>query len=174
MFDIDRIKEAIRDIPDFPTEGIIFKDITPILGDPQLFTMAVDAIANRHINSDVRKIAINDARGFIFGAAIAYKLGIGLVPIRKAGKLPYETYEQQYELEYGTATLSLHVDAFEKGEKVVLVDDLLATGGTAKASADLIDRAGGVLHEIDFLIELSFLDGRDRLGDYPLFSLLTV
>lgn len=174
MFDIDRIKEAIRDIPDFPTEGIIFKDITPILGDPQLFTMAVDAIANRHINSDVRKIAIIDARGFIFGAAIAYKLGIGLVPIRKVGKLPYETYEQQYELEYGTATLSLHVDAFEKGEKVVLVDDLLATGGTAKASADLIDRAGGVLHEIDFLIELSFLDGRDRLGDYPLFSLLTV
>ena len=174
MYDIERIKEAIRDIPDFPTKGIIFKDITPILRDPQLFTMAVDAIANRHINSDVSKIAIIDARGFIFGAAIAYKLGIGLVPIRKVGKLPYKTFEQQYELEYGTATLCVHVDAFEKGEKVVLVDDLLATGGTAKASADLIDRAGGALHEIDFLIELGFLNGGKILANYPVFSLLTV
>ena len=166
----DKLKAAIRDIPDFPKAGIIFKDITPILADPDLFRLAVNLIADRHVGKGIKKVAVVDARGFLFGSAVAYRLGVGLVPIRKKGKLPFRTYEESYSLEYGTATLSVHVDAFTKGEPVVLVDDLLATGGTAAASARLIEKAGGQVREIDFLIELGFLDGRKQIGGYPVFA----
>ena len=167
---IRKLKAAIRDVPDFPQPGILFKDITPILKDPKLFRAAVDLFAKRHRDKGIRKIAVIDARGFLFGSALAYKLKAGVVPIRKKGKLPYQTYEESYDLEYGSATLAIHVDAFTPGEPVVLVDDLLATGGTALASAKLIERAGGKLEEIDFLIELGFLNGREKLGGYNLFA----
>ncbi|MEI7879675.1 MAG: adenine phosphoribosyltransferase [bacterium] len=167
---IRKLKAAIRDIPDFPQPGILFKDITPVLKDPKLFRAAVDLFAKRHRDKGIRKIAVIDARGFLFGAALAYKLKAGVVPIRKKGKLPYQTYEESYDLEYGSATLAIHVDAFSPGEPVVLVDDLLATGGTALASAKLIERAGGKVEEIDFLVELGFLNGRAKLGGYNLFA----
>lgn len=164
------LKKAIRDIPDFPKPGIIFKDITPILNDPKLFRDAVNVIANRHKAKGITKVAVIDARGFLFGSAVAYKLKAGVVPIRKKGKLPFQTYEESYDLEYGSATLTVHVDAFQPGESVLLVDDLLATGGTALASARLIERAGGKVAEVDFLIELGFLKGRDKLAQYPMFA----
>ncbi|MEI8139410.1 MAG: adenine phosphoribosyltransferase [bacterium] len=167
---VRRLKAAIRDVPDFPHPGIMFKDITPVLKDPKLFRAAVDLFAKRHRDKGIRKIAVIDARGFLFGAALAYKLKAGVVPIRKKGKLPYQTYEESYELEYGSATLAIHIDAFSPGEPVVLVDDLLATGGTALASAKLIERAGGKVEEIDFLVELGFLNGREKLGGYNLFA----
>lgn len=164
------IKAAIRDIPDFPKPGIIFKDITPVLKDPKLFRAAVDLFAKRHRNKGIRKIAVIDARGFLFGSALAYKLKAGIVPIRKKGKLPYRAFEESYDLEYGSATLAIHVDAFTPGEPVLLVDDLLATGGTALASARLIEQAGGKVEEIDFLIELGFLNGRAKLNGYNIFA----
>lgn len=167
---IKRLKAAIRDVPDFPKPGIIFKDITPILKDPKLFHESVDLFAKRHRNKGIRKIAVIDARGFLFGSALAYKLKAGVVPIRKKGKLPHQTFEESYQLEYGSATLAVHIDAFSPGEPVVLVDDLLATGGTALASARLIERAGGKLEEIDFLVELGFLNGREKLAGYNLFA----
>ncbi len=166
----DVIKNAIRDIPDFPTPGILFKDITPILQDPALFKMTIDIFVERAKMHNVDKIAAIDARGFLFGGAVADRLGLGLVPIRKAGKLPYKTYEETYNLEYGTATLAIHQDAFAPGDKVLLLDDLLATGGTALASSHLIEKAGGTVAEIDFIIELSFLNGRDALKDYKVYS----
>lgn len=168
-----KLKAAIRDVPDFPKPGIMFKDITPVLKDPKLFRAAVDLFAKRHRDKGIRKIAVIDARGFLFGAALAYKLKAGVVPIRKKGKLPYQTFEESYDLEYGSATLAIHVDAFSPGEPVVLVDDLLATGGTALASAKLIERAGGKVEEIDFLVELGFLKGREKLVGYNLYSPIT-
>ena len=135
---IDLLKDAIRDVPDFPKKGIIFKDITPILARPDLFRLAVDTLANRHINSRIDTVCVIEARGFLFGSAVAFRLGAGIVPIRKKGKLPYETIEASYDLEYGQATLQVHVDALKKGSRVLLIDDLLATGGTAAASAALI------------------------------------
>jgi adenine phosphoribosyltransferase len=170
----ERLKAAIRDIPDFPKPGILFKDITPILGDPALFREAVDLFRERHRDRGIRKVAAIDARGFIFGSALAYALGVGMVPIRKKGKLPYATYEETYDLEYGTATLTVHTDAFRPGEPVLLLDDLLATGGTAAASASLIERAGGVVAEINFLIELTFLEGRRKLMRHPVFAAIQV
>ena len=167
---VRRLKAAIRDVPDFPKPGIMFKDITPVLKDPKLFRAAVDLFAKRHRDKGIRKIAVIDARGFLFGSALAYKLKAGVVPIRKKGKLPYETFEESYDLEYGSATLAIHVDSFSPGESVILVDDLLATGGTALASAKLIERAGGKVEEIDFLLELGFLNGRDKLAGYNVFA----
>lgn len=167
---IRKLKAAVRDVPDFPKPGIMFKDITPVLGDPKLFRAAIDLFAKRHRDKGIRKIAVIDARGFLFGSALAYKLKAGVVPIRKKGKLPYQCYEESYDLEYGAATLAIHVDAFEPGEPVVLIDDLLATGGTAQASAKLIERAGGSVVEIDFLVELGFLNGREKLGKYQVFA----
>lgn len=164
------LKAAVRDIPDFPKKGILFKDITPILGNPALFKLAVDTLAERHAGRGIRKVAVIDARGFLFGAAIAYRLGAGVAPIRKQGKLPYKTFEEACELEYGQAVLAVHVDAFEKGESVLLVDDLLATGGTAAAAARLVEKAGGRIEEIDFLIELKFLKGREKLPGRRVFS----
>ena len=166
----DRVRAAIRDIPDFPKPGILFKDITPILSDPALFKTVVDAFAARHKNSGVTKIAAVESRGFLFGAAVAYQLGLGLVPVRKKGKLPYKTVEQTYDLEYGTATLEIHQDAFRAGDRVVLIDDLLATGGTARAAAELIEKLGASVVEIDFLVELAFLKGRDKLTRFKLFA----
>jgi adenine phosphoribosyltransferase len=167
---IEKLKAAIRDVPDFPKKGILFKDITPVLADPALFREAVDLFVQRHKGKGIAKVAAIDARGFLFGGAVARELGAGLVPIRKAGKLPYQTFEESYALEYGTATIALHVDAFRKGEKVLLLDDLLATGGTALAAANLIRKAGGAVAEVDFLIELAFLHGRQKLAAYPVFA----
>ena len=167
---IDKIKAAVRDVPDFPKAGIVFKDITPVLADPKLFKAVIHLFAKRLKNKGISKIAAIDARGFLFGAAVAERIGAGLVPIRKKGKLPYKTYDETYDLEYGSATVSIHTDAFRKGEKVVLIDDLLATGGTARAAAKLIKRAGGKLVEINFLVELSFLKGRKNLPGCRIFA----
>ena len=161
--DLLRLKAAIRDVPNFPKPGIIFKDITPVLGSAELFRMSVDAFveASRALNVD--KVVGIDARGFVFGAAVAYELGLGFVPIRKKGKLPYQCKSAAYALEYGEAVVEMHIDALHSGEKVVLIDDLLATGGTAAAAAKLIEQVGAQLVEIQFLIELEFLGGRKNL-----------
>jgi len=141
-----------------------------VLADPGLFRACIDLFVERHRATGISKVAAVDARGFFFAGAICDRLEVGLVPIRKKGKLPYRTYEKTYDLEYGTATLTVHEDAFRPGERVLLVDDLLATGGTAAASAELIERAGGELVEIDFLVELSFLKGREKLPSYEVFA----
>lgn len=166
----DALKAAIRDVPDFPKPGIVFKDITPILADPALFRLSLDLFEQHLQGRKIAKVAAIDARGFLFGGALADRLKAGLVPIRKKGKLPFATLEQTYDLEYGSATLALHVDSFRKGEPVVLVDDLLATGGTAAASVQLIESAGGVVASICFVVELAFLHGRERLAGYPVFA----
>lgn len=166
----EQIRNAIRDIPDFPKPGIIFKDITPILGDPALFKLTNDLLAERVEAVGATRLAAIDARGFLFVGALAERLNIGIVPIRKQGKLPYRTYAQTYELEYGSATLTVHQDAFEAGEKVVIVDDLLATGGTARATAQLVEQCGARVAAILFMIELSFLNGRDKLSGYEVYA----
>jgi adenine phosphoribosyltransferase len=161
------LRHAIRDVPDFPKPGILFKDITPILVDPALFKIAIDAFldATRALKAD--KVVGIDARGFLFGAAVAYQLGLGFVPVRKKGKLPYQCESAAYQLEYGEAVVEMHVDALRAGERVVLIDDLLATGGTAAAAIRLIEKMGAELVEAQFLIELSFLAGRRNLGRAP-------
>lgn len=166
----EQLAAAIRDIPDFPQPGIVFKDITPILGDPDLFRTAVDILVRHHPPGSFNKIAAIESRGFLFGAAMAHRLGVGLVPIRKKGKLPHQCIEATYDLEYGTATIEMHVDAVGKGDRVLIVDDLLATGGTAAATAGLIERAGATVAGIDFVIELAFLNGRDKLKSYDVFA----
>jgi adenine phosphoribosyltransferase len=170
MCGIDALTLAIRDVPDFPKPGILFKDITPVLGDPDLFRRAISLFADRHRDAGIRRVAGIEARGFIFAAALALELGAGVIPIRKKGKLPHKTVELSYELEYGEATLEIHVDALARGERVLLIDDLLATGGTAAASAALIKKVGGEIAEIDFLVELAFLNGREKLDGYPVFA----
>jgi len=167
---LSEVRAAIRDVPDFPKQGIVFKDITPVLENPVLFKQLIDVFAERHASNKIKKVAAVDARGFIFGAALAYALGAGFVPIRKQGKLPFKTHDESYDLEYGHATLSLHVDAFKPGERVLVMDDLLATGGTALAAARLVSKAGGQIFEIDFFIELAFLKGREKLASYPVFA----
>ncbi|MFH0954026.1 MAG: adenine phosphoribosyltransferase [Verrucomicrobiota bacterium] len=167
---IDQLRAAIRDVPDWPKKGIVFKDITPVLADPALFKLAVDTLAGRHARHRIDQVCVIEARGFIFGSAVAAQLGAGIVPIRKKGKLPYQTLEASYDLEYGTATLQIHVDALRKGTRVLLIDDLLATGGTAAASAQLIEKLGGEIVEIQFLIELAFLKGREKLSKYNVFA----
>lgn len=157
------IKEAVRDIPDFPKSGILFKDITPILSNGKIFNDAIQCFVEVNKPLNISKIVGIDARGFLFGAAAAYALGVGFVPIRKKGKLPYTTRSTSYSLEYGEATVEIHTDAIAPGERVVLIDDLLATGGTASAAARLINDVGGVLVETQFLIELEFLKGRALL-----------
>lgn len=166
---VDDLKNAIRDVPDFPIEGIMFKDITPILSDPRLFKYAISLFEAQFEGKGITKVAAIDARGFFFGGVLCERLGLGLVPVRKQGKLPYKTYEERYDLEYGTATLAIHQDAFEPGDRVILIDDLLATGGTAAASAKLIEKAGGEVVQIQFLIELAFLNGREKLSDYDIY-----
>ena len=160
---IERIKEAIRDVPDFPKPGIIFKDITPLLENPKLFADSIDLFAEMVGSKKIDLVTGIEARGFIFGAALATKLNAGFVPIRKPGKLPYKTIRAEYELEYGTDAIEVHQDAFTNNPSVFLIDDLLATGGTAGAAIKLIKKAGGNIVEVGFLIELSFLKGRDHL-----------
>jgi adenine phosphoribosyltransferase len=166
----DELKAAVRDVPDFPIKGILFKDITPILHDGRLFRIAVDSFADRHKGKKIDAVVGIDARGFIFAGAVAYKLGVGFVPVRKKGKLPYKTVVTSYTLEYGNETSEMHIDALKKGDNVIIVDDLLATGGTAMAAATLVKQLGATIAEIDFLIELSFLKGRERLKEHPLFA----
>jgi adenine phosphoribosyltransferase len=166
------LERAIRNIPDFPKAGIQFKDITPVLADARLFAGAIDMLIDGYKPGMVDAVVGIDARGFIFAAAAAMKLEAGFVPIRKKGKLPYKTHEQDYALEYGTATIAVHVDALKPGSRVLLIDDLLATGGTAAAAAALVQTLGAKILEVAFLIELSFLGGRDKLKQYPLRSLV--
>jgi len=167
------IEQAIRNIPDFPKPGIQFKDITPVLADARLFSGTIELMTEHFKPGMVDAVVGIDARGFIFAAAAAMKLQAGFVPIRKKGKLPYQTHEQSYELEYGSATVAVHVDALKPGSRVLLIDDLLATGGTAAAAAALVKTLGAKILEIAFLIELSFLPGRDKLKEYPIRSLIT-
>ena len=169
---IPELKAAVRDIPDFPKKGILFKDITPVLADPDLLRAAIDLFHDSLAGAGIGKIVCIDARGFLFGSAVAYRLGAGLIPIRKKGKLPYRTRSHAYALEYGEAEVEMHVDAIRPGERVAIVDDLLATGGTSAAAAGLIQAAGGIVHGAYFLIELGFLDGRRRLPDMQVVSYL--
>jgi adenine phosphoribosyltransferase len=169
---IAELTGAIRNIPDFPKPGIQFKDITPVLGDARLFAGCVDLLAANFEPGSVDAVVGIDARGFIFAAAAAYKLGAAFVPVRKQGKLPFRTFEQSYNLEYGSNTIAMHVDALQPGSRVVLIDDLLATGGTAVAAVALLRRFEVNLLEVDFFIELGFLKGRDQLTDVPVRSLV--
>ena len=169
---METLKEKIRDIKDFPKPGIVFKDITTLLADPTGFQKAVDLFGNRYIDLDFKYVIGIEARGFVVGAALAYKLCKGVVLVRKKGKLPGEKISAEYELEYGTDVLEIHKDALKKGDKVLIVDDLLATGGTVKATIELIERLGGIVIECGFLCELKFLKGRDKLKGYNVFSLI--
>jgi adenine phosphoribosyltransferase len=166
------IERAIRNVPDFPKTGIQFKDITPLLADAALFSGSIDLMTQNFKPGMVDAVVGIDARGFIFAAAAAMKLRAGFVPVRKKGKLPYQTHEQEYALEYGTATVAVHVDALKPGSRVLLIDDLLATGGTAAAAAALVEKLGARILQISFLIELSFLNGRQKLKPYPVRSLI--
>jgi adenine phosphoribosyltransferase len=166
------IQKAIRSIPDFPKAGILFKDITPLLADARLFAGSIDLLTANFKPGTVDAIVGIDARGFIFAAAAALKLQAGFVPVRKKGKLPFQTHEQDYALEYGTATVAMHIDALRPGSRVLLIDDLLATGGTAAAAAALVQKLGAEILEISFLIELGFLNGRQKLKQYPVRSLV--
>jgi len=169
---VERLRAAVRDVPDFPKKGIVFKDITPILSDSSLFRASIDLFVERCRGREIDKIVGIDARGFVFGSAVAYELGVGFVPIRKRGKLPYKTEIAKYSLEYGEAEMEMHTDAVTAVERVVLVDDLLATGGTSAAAAMLIRKRGADLVEAEFLIELEFLQGRKRLESTPITSFL--
>jgi adenine phosphoribosyltransferase len=166
------IESAIRNVPDFPKPGIQFKDITPLLADPRLFSGAIDLLTDHHPPGSVDAVVGIDARGFIFAAAAATKLQAGFVPVRKKGKLPYKTHEQDYALEYGSATVAVHVDALKPGARVLIIDDLLATGGTAAAAAALVSKLNAKILEISFLIELKFLNGREKLKGYPVRSVV--
>lgn len=168
------LEKVIRSIPDFPKPGIIFKDITPVLENPQAFKYAVDWFCDTFKGTGSVKVCAAEARGFMFAAAIGYKLGWGIVPIRKPGKLPWKTISESYELEYGTAVLHIHEDAVKPGERVLVVDDLLGTGGTADAMVKLVKRLGGVVTALGFLVELDFLKGRDCLKEYRVESLIHV
>lgn len=167
-----RLCEAIREIADFPKPGIGFKDITPILLDPDLFDLAIGALTEWAAEKDAHKIVGVDARGFLFAAPVANRLGLGIIPVRKLGKLPYETNQQSYDLEYGVNTLEVHTDAVSEGERVVIIDDLLATGGTIIAATKLVEGLGGVIPGVAFVVELGFLDGRDLLSDHDVHSLV--
>ncbi|MBU6409605.1 MAG: adenine phosphoribosyltransferase [Verrucomicrobia bacterium] len=166
------IESAIRNVADFPKAGIQFKDITPVLADAQLLAGAVDLLCDGVQPGSVDSVVGIDARGFIFAAAAAMKLGAGFVPVRKKGKLPYKTHEQDYALEYGSATVAMHVDALKPGARVLLVDDLLATGGTAAAAVALVKKLGANIRQISFLVELKFLNGREKLRGFPVRSIV--
>lgn len=167
------LASRIRDVPDFPQPGIVFKDITTLLKDGPAFKQALDELTHRVRAWDVEAVVGMESRGFIFAAPIAYNLGVGFVPVRKLGKLPAETIEAEYALEYGTNTLELHVDAIHDGQRVLVVDDLLATGGTVGATIDLVERLGGEVIGAAFLVELTFLDGRSRLDGYRVTNLIS-
>jgi adenine phosphoribosyltransferase len=165
------LKNLIRTIPDFPKKGILFRDITPVLQNGEAFREVIK-IFKENTPKEITKVIGIESRGFIFGASLAYLIGVGFVPIRKSGKLPWKKVKMEYDLEYGTDTIEIHEDAIEKGEKVVLVDDLLATGGTAFAACKLIEKCGGIVKKIIFLVELEALKGREKLKGYDVFSLI--
>jgi adenine phosphoribosyltransferase len=169
----DAIRAAIRNIPDFPQPGIQFKDITPVLADARLLAAAIDVLAAGFQPGSVDAVVGIEARGFVFAPAVALRLQAGFVPVRKPGKLPWKTFEESYALEYGANTLAIHQDALHPGARVLLVDDLLATGGTAAATAALVQKAGGRVLGASFLVELSFLKGRDRLKAFPVSTVVT-
>jgi adenine phosphoribosyltransferase len=169
---MNELKQIIRDIPDFPKKGIIFKDITTLLADAKSFQRMVDLLANRYVGEKIDQIVGIEARGFILGAALAYKLGTGISLVRKSGKLPYKTRSISYELEYGSDTLEVHEDAFKPGDRVLIADDLLATGGTMAAVVELVEKSGAELYECAFMAELECLDGRSRLPAGKVYSLL--
>lgn len=168
-----RLKDTIRDIPDFPKPGILFKDITPIMADPELMTAVVEAFAKRAKDMKIDAIAGVESRGFLFGMSLAMQMGIPFITVRKKGKLPYTTVSHSYDLEYGSATIEMHVDEVRPGMKVMVHDDLLATGGTAHATAQLIEQQGGEAACYSFLVELSFLEGRQKLGGKEIISLVS-
>jgi len=169
---MEELKEKIRNIPDFPKKGIMFRDITTLLQDPKATKKAIKGMLKPFENEKIDVVVGTEARGFIFGAIIAYELGVSFVPVRKPGKLPFETEKASYEKEYGEDELEMHSDAIKKGDKVLIVDDLLATGGTAKAAVELIEKLGGKIIGFCFLIELSFLHGREKLKPHKIFSLI--
>jgi len=168
--ELQELANLIRSVPDFPKKGIDFKDITTLLQDRGAFKRVVEHFADRYAEKTVDAVVAAEARGFILGGALAYKLDAGFIPVRKKGKLPYKTYEVTYDLEYGTETIAIHQDALKSGEKVVVLDDLLATGGTIGAVLELVTRLGANVLEVAFLIELTFLKGRERLKSYPVYS----
>jgi adenine phosphoribosyltransferase len=172
--DADWLAARLRDVPDFPKPGIVFKDLTPLLADVEAFRHSVDALSERPEALGVSKVVGVEARGFIFASAIAYRLGAGLVPVRKPGKLPWHTASETYELEYGTDSLEIHEDAISAGDDVYVIDDVLATGGTAAATCRLVERLGGRVAGAGFVVELGFLGGRAKLPDYDVVSLITV
>jgi len=169
---MEELKKAIRDVPDFPKEGIIFKDITTLLKDPVMLKKAVDTLYNEYKDKNIDKVLGIEARGFIFAPMLAYLLDAGFIPVRKPGKLPAETVSMTYELEYGTDSLDIHKDAIDEGENILIIDDLLATGGTAEAVVKLVKKLGGNMSGIGFLVELEFLSGRDKLKGEDIFALI--
>lgn len=166
------LKECIRDVPDFPKKGIIFKDITTLLKNPAALKKTIDLMAERYSGEHIDQVIGIESRGFIFGTALAYQLGTGFIPVRKPGKLPAQTEKVTYQLEYGTDSLEIHKDAIQPGQKILIVDDLLATGGTASAVAQLVERLHGKVAGLGFIIELTFLNGRDRLKGYDVHTLI--
>ena len=166
------LKDKIRNVPDFPKKGIVFRDITTLLSDGDAFKYSVDRMTEQYKGKEIDLVLGAEARGFIFGALLAYNLGTGFIPVRKPGKLPYKTCQTSYDLEYGQNVLQMHIDAVKKGDRVLIVDDLVATGGTAKAKADLVEKMGGEVVGLCFLIELEFLNPRKLLEGYDIFSLI--
>jgi len=169
---MQRLEAYIRNIPDFPEPGIQFKDITPLVKDPAMLKLAVHQLIHPFLGQEITAIAGMEARGFIFGSLASWEMGVGFVPLRKPGKLPYDAESISYDLEYGSASLEVHIDALEKGDKVLLVDDLLATGGTAAASCELVEKLGAEVVACAFVVELDFLNGRDKLSKYQVHSLI--
>ena len=168
----DYIKSKVRSIPDWPIKGVIFRDITTLLLDPPAFKQICTIFYDRYVNEKIDKIVGIDARGFLFGSVLAYKLDIGMIPIRKNGKLPYNTISESYTLEYGEEVIEIHEDAIQKGERVVVIDDLMATGGTISAAANLVEKLGGDIFECSFVLELTDLNGREKLGNRKVFSIV--
>ena len=170
--DLAWLREHVRDVVDFPEPGVVFKDITPLLGNVDAFRFAADALADHYCGDDIDYVVGMEARGFLFAAPLAYRCGFGLVPVRKPGKLPWETATQAYDLEYGVDELEVHIDAFGPGDRVLIVDDVLATGGTAAATVSLVESTGATVVGLGFVIELGFLGGAGKLEDHEVFSLL--
>lgn len=165
-------RSLIREVPDFPSPGILFRDITPLLADPQALNEVVELLVARYRDAGIQKIVGIESRGFIFGAPLACRLGAGFVPARKLGKLPHQVIQESYDLEYGVSTLTMHVDAIKPGEKVLVIDDLIATGGTIAATCKLVERLGGQIVEVASIIELTFLKGREKLENRPFFTVM--